>query len=132
MVILPQGRDQADNAVRVASRGAGLTLKSTAATGEIADAVQSVLATRYRQAAERLGACIRTDAASARLSPSWKPTFVAGGTVYAALAAGYSGRSMASAVENHSRSATARKGQRCIHFQMKPFAVTLDCDFGAY
>ncbi len=68
MVILPQGRDQADNAVRVASRGAGLTLKSTAAAGEIADAVQAVLADpRYRQAAERLGACIRTDAASGAL-----------------------------------------------------------------
>jgi MGT family glycosyltransferase len=68
MVVLPQGRDQADNAVRVASRGAGVTLKSTAAAGEIADAIQSVLADpRYRQAAERLGACIRKDVASSVL-----------------------------------------------------------------
>lgn len=68
MVVLPQGRDQSDNAVRVESRGAGLTLKSGAAAAQIADAVRLLIGdARYREAAERLGACIRNDAASCAL-----------------------------------------------------------------
>jgi MGT family glycosyltransferase len=68
MVLIPQGRDQADTAVRVASRGAGVTLKSGTAPKTIGDAVTRVLADpAYRDAAERLGACIREDAASGAL-----------------------------------------------------------------
>jgi MGT family glycosyltransferase len=68
MVLIPQGRDQADTAARVASRGAGVTPKNGTAPKTIADAVTRVLAEpAYRHAAERLGACIRKDADSGAL-----------------------------------------------------------------
>jgi MGT family glycosyltransferase len=63
MVVLPHGRDQADTAVRVTSRGAGITLKRTATPGVIADAVRQVLWNgSYRTAAQQLGDAIRRDA----------------------------------------------------------------------
>lgn len=63
IVALPQGRDQADNAARVTARGAGVTLKSTAASGMIAAAVRMVLDDpSFREAAERLGQAIHADA----------------------------------------------------------------------
>lgn len=65
MVIMPQGRDQADNAARVTARGAGVTIKSTAASEKVADAVRLVLDDpSFREAAEQLGQTIRTDAES--------------------------------------------------------------------
>jgi UDP:flavonoid glycosyltransferase YjiC (YdhE family) len=68
MVVMSQGRDQADNAVRVESRGAGVTLKSGASSDQIADAVRLVLADRgFRDAAERLGDYVRKDAGFAAL-----------------------------------------------------------------
>jgi MGT family glycosyltransferase len=68
MVIMPQGRDQADNAARVTARGAGVTLKSTAASEKVADAVRLVLDDpSFREAAEQLGQTIRTDAESGAL-----------------------------------------------------------------
>jgi UDP:flavonoid glycosyltransferase YjiC (YdhE family) len=68
MVILPQGRDQADNAARVTARGAGVTLKSTAASEKIAHAVQLVLDdSSFCQCAERMGQAIRADAESGAL-----------------------------------------------------------------
>ena len=42
MVLLPHGRDQADNAARVTARGAGVTLKRTARVEAIASAVRVV------------------------------------------------------------------------------------------
>ena len=63
MVVLPHGRDQLDNAVRVSSRGAGVKLKKTATSAQIARAVSTVLADpAYRQSAAALGAVIRRDA----------------------------------------------------------------------
>jgi UDP:flavonoid glycosyltransferase YjiC (YdhE family) len=63
MVLLPHGRDQADTAVRVTSRGAGITLKRTVTPGVIADAVRQVLWNgSYRTAAQQLGDAIRRDA----------------------------------------------------------------------
>jgi UDP:flavonoid glycosyltransferase YjiC (YdhE family) len=63
IVIMPQRRDQADNAARVTARGAGVTLKSTAASDQVADAVRLVLDdSSFREAAVRLGRTIRTDA----------------------------------------------------------------------
>ncbi|MET0458499.1 MAG: glycosyltransferase [Ilumatobacteraceae bacterium] len=68
LVVLPHGRDQADNAVRVSTRRAGVTLKRTARPAAIADAVRKVLDDPgYRDAAGRLGAAIRSDAAGSAL-----------------------------------------------------------------
>jgi MGT family glycosyltransferase len=65
LVVIPQGRDQPDNAVRVEIRNAGITLKRSANTKTIAAAVNRLLADpQYRQSALRLGAAIRRDAAS--------------------------------------------------------------------
>ena len=67
LVVIPHGRDQADNAVRVTERGAGLKLARTAQPSAIAAAVRSAIADPgYRAAAARLGAAIRTDAAGSR------------------------------------------------------------------
>jgi MGT family glycosyltransferase len=67
-VILPHGRDQADNAVRVTARGAGLAVKRTAKPAAIAAAVrEAVQDPSYRERAERLGAAIRRDAGSGAL-----------------------------------------------------------------
>ena len=65
LVVVPQGRDQADNAVRVESRGAGVTVKSSASAVTIAAAVKRVLEEpNIGEAARRLGDAIRADAAS--------------------------------------------------------------------
>ena len=62
LVVLPHGRDQLDNAVRVTTRGAGVKLKRTATADEIAQSVRAVLENpSYRAAAVELGACIRRD-----------------------------------------------------------------------
>ena len=62
LVMLPHGRDQADTAVRVTARGAGLMLKRSAAPRAIADAVTRIQDDSYRNAARQLGAAIRRDA----------------------------------------------------------------------
>lgn len=68
LVVMPHGRDQGDNAVRVASRGAGVTVGKNAAPTKIADAVQRVLANDgYQRAAMQLGEVMRRDAASGAL-----------------------------------------------------------------
>jgi MGT family glycosyltransferase len=68
MVLIPQGRDQPDNAIRVTSRGAGITLSKEAAPDEIAEATTRVLADdTYRRSAERLGRVIAGDAHSGSL-----------------------------------------------------------------
>ncbi|MCT2586153.1 nucleotide disphospho-sugar-binding domain-containing protein [Actinophytocola gossypii] len=62
MVVLPHGRDQPGNAVRVAARGAGVVVRRTASPGTIARAVRKVLDTpAYADAAGRLGHRIRTE-----------------------------------------------------------------------
>jgi UDP:flavonoid glycosyltransferase YjiC (YdhE family) len=64
MVVLPHGRDQADNARRITSRGAGISLRRSAKPTKIATAVERLLDTpAYRAAAERLGESILRDAA---------------------------------------------------------------------
>ena len=68
MVVLPHGRDQLDNAVRVSSRGAGVKLKKTASAAQIASAVSTILADpAYRRSAQALGAVIRRDAVDSTL-----------------------------------------------------------------
>ena len=65
MVLLPHGRDQADTAVRVTMRGAGIALKRTSRPAAIAAAARDVLkGPSYRAAAQRLGEVIRRDARS--------------------------------------------------------------------
>lgn len=62
LVCLPLGRDQPDNAARVAERGAGLRLPPDAPADAIAGAVREVLADpRYAAAARALGARIAAD-----------------------------------------------------------------------
>jgi MGT family glycosyltransferase len=56
MLVLPHGRDQADNAVRVSERGAGLTLASNASVEEIRSALARLLEEPgFAEAARRLG-----------------------------------------------------------------------------
>ncbi|MEF3402287.1 glycosyltransferase [Agromyces sp. CCNWLW203] len=64
LVVLHHGRDQADNAVRVTERGAGVAISRRSSSQRIAQAVTRVLGdARYRQAAARLGEQVTTDAA---------------------------------------------------------------------
>ncbi|OHV35983.1 MULTISPECIES: nucleotide disphospho-sugar-binding domain-containing protein [Pseudofrankia] len=68
VVILPHGRDQPDNAARVAHHGAGRSIARTASPAKIADTVRRVLADPdYRLAATRLGTALRRDAGSGLL-----------------------------------------------------------------
>jgi UDP:flavonoid glycosyltransferase YjiC (YdhE family) len=68
MAILHHGRDQADNAVRVSARGAGLSVERDASAARIAEAVARLLQEpSYRQAAVRLGDAIVRDADSGLL-----------------------------------------------------------------
>jgi MGT family glycosyltransferase len=65
LVVMPQGRDQADNAARLESRGAAVTIKSSASATTIGAAVKRVLEDpSFSEGARRLGQAIRADAAS--------------------------------------------------------------------
>jgi MGT family glycosyltransferase len=65
VMLVPHGRDQADTAVRVTLRGAGIALKRTSRPAAIAAGVRRILENpSYRNAAKRLGEAIRRDAAS--------------------------------------------------------------------
>ncbi len=62
VLVLPHGRDQGDNAVRVAWHGAGLALDNKANATEIGNALQLLLNVEsYRIASRRLGAAIREE-----------------------------------------------------------------------
>ncbi len=64
LLVIPHGRDQNDNAVRVTARGAGLSLQQDAATADIVQALKRLLAEPvFAQAAVRLGAAVAEDAA---------------------------------------------------------------------
>ena len=68
VVVMHHGRDQADNAVRVTTRGAGLSVSRRARPDKIAAAVRRLLDDEsFRTNAERLGGAFRRDAASDRL-----------------------------------------------------------------
>lgn len=65
MLVIPHGRDQDENAVRVASRGAGLTLPPGAGVTEISGALERLLSDdSFRRAAEQLGSAIAEEAAA--------------------------------------------------------------------
>lgn len=68
LVILHHGRDQADNAVRVTTRGAGVAVPRRASSARIARAVAEVLDDpRCRAAAGELGRAIARDAGGSAL-----------------------------------------------------------------
>jgi MGT family glycosyltransferase len=79
LVVLPHGRDQGENAARVTARGAGIALKQTADRSAIAAAVRRVIDDpTYRQAADRLGESLRSDAASGMLVAELEDTSAGG------------------------------------------------------
>jgi MGT family glycosyltransferase len=62
LICLPMGRDQPDNAARVAARGAGLVLSADASAQAIGEALRRVLEEpSFREAAGRLGAAIAAE-----------------------------------------------------------------------
>jgi UDP:flavonoid glycosyltransferase YjiC (YdhE family) len=62
LLILPMGRDQADNAARVEAKGAGLRLPPTATEAEIAAAVNRLIAEpQFKMVAGLLGEAIKAD-----------------------------------------------------------------------
>ena len=67
VVAIPLGRDQLDNAARVAHHGAGLRLKPKASSARIAGAVKRVLEEpEFRANAERIAAAIAAETAEDR------------------------------------------------------------------
>jgi UDP:flavonoid glycosyltransferase YjiC (YdhE family) len=68
MLVIPHGRDQADNAVRVTARGAGLALSRSASTAEIRTALERLLGeASFGAAARRLGDALAAEARAATL-----------------------------------------------------------------
>ncbi len=64
MLVIPHGRDQNDNAARVAERDAGLVLSADASVEALSGALAALLGEpRYRAGAERLGAAVAEEAA---------------------------------------------------------------------
>ncbi len=63
MVVMPHGRDQKDNGVRIRAHGAGLVLPRNASSRRIAAAVKQVLGdSSFTENARRLGAVVCRDA----------------------------------------------------------------------
>jgi len=62
MLVIPHGRDQGDNAVRVTERGAGLSLAPSASTDEIHAALERLLGEpRFQASARRLGDAVAAE-----------------------------------------------------------------------
>jgi MGT family glycosyltransferase len=69
MVVMPHGRDQKDNGIRVTARGAGVMVRRSASSRRIAAAIRRVLNDdRYREGARRLGEAVRRDASTDELT----------------------------------------------------------------
>jgi UDP:flavonoid glycosyltransferase YjiC (YdhE family) len=65
LLVIPMGRDQADNAARVVGRGAGLSVSDGATEEEIMSAVaRLVTEPHFKAAAIRLGKAIAPDVTS--------------------------------------------------------------------
>jgi UDP:flavonoid glycosyltransferase YjiC (YdhE family) len=65
MLVVPHGRDQNDNAVRVTERGAGLALPPSATAAEIRTALERLLSDpAFKQGATTLGAAVAQEAAN--------------------------------------------------------------------
>lgn len=64
LLVMPHGRDQADNAIRVVERGAGLSLPPSAGAEEIREALRRLLTEpAFAEAAARLGKAVAREAA---------------------------------------------------------------------
>jgi MGT family glycosyltransferase len=69
LLVIPMGRDQGSNAIRVAARGAGLSLGMEATQADIATAVTRLVAEpQFRQSAAQLGQAMALDMASPMLA----------------------------------------------------------------
>lgn len=70
LLLMPHGRDQADNAARVAARGAGLVLPPDAGVSDIHAVLERLLCDgRYAAAAAELGRKVKAEAEGSRLIP---------------------------------------------------------------
>jgi UDP:flavonoid glycosyltransferase YjiC (YdhE family) len=68
LLVMPHGRDQADNAVRVTARGTGLALPPSATVEEIRTTVARLLSEpAFAEAAARLGAAMAEDVAHSQV-----------------------------------------------------------------
>jgi len=68
MLVIPHGRDQADNAVRITERGAGLSFRAFASTEEIRAAIKCLLdEPSFRAAARKLGDAVAAEVANSRV-----------------------------------------------------------------
>jgi UDP:flavonoid glycosyltransferase YjiC (YdhE family) len=62
MLVIPQGRDQMDNAARITTRGAGLALPANAQGAELTAALKRLLTEpAFREAARRLGDAVAAE-----------------------------------------------------------------------
>jgi len=69
MLVMPHGRDQADNAVRITERHAGLSLMPGASSDEIREACRRMLdEPRFRAAARQLGDSVAAEAKASTLT----------------------------------------------------------------
>jgi len=95
ILVIPHGRDQADNAVRITERGAGLSLPAFASTEEIRAAIKRLLdEPSFRAAARKLGDAVAAEVANSRVveeledaaksvTPDIPPSRVEGETAHA-------------------------------------------------
>jgi len=68
MLVIPHGRDQGDNAVRITERGAGLCLANTASVGQMRSALQSLWErATFRLRARALGDAIHAEVRNSSL-----------------------------------------------------------------
>jgi len=68
MLIIPHGRDQNDNAIRVTHRGAGLSLQASASMQEIRQACDTILRdASFSENARRLGDQVAADAENSKV-----------------------------------------------------------------
>jgi MGT family glycosyltransferase len=68
MLVIPHGRDQNDNAVRITERGAGLSLMPDASVKAIREACKRLLTqAKFRTAAERLGDLVAAEVEASTL-----------------------------------------------------------------
>jgi UDP:flavonoid glycosyltransferase YjiC (YdhE family) len=69
MIVVPHGRDQNDNAVRVSARGAGLTLQADSAATDFHAAIERVLADfRFTEAAVAFGRQVAEETGNSRVA----------------------------------------------------------------
>jgi UDP:flavonoid glycosyltransferase YjiC (YdhE family) len=86
-LILPNGRDQGDNAARVEAKGAGLRLDPMASELQIAAAVNRLIKEpHFTVAARRVGDAIRADISASGLTREMEAIAATGRAVGAAAA----------------------------------------------